>query len=71
MTEEEVSEATSQADEESAQRQHTSDREPTPDEERAAEKSEEAYAGDSETVAEHEAEMAKKGADAKGEGQID
>jgi hypothetical protein len=49
---------------------HEADRAPTPEEERLADESKERFAGDAESVAEHERSMTETGANDKGEGRI-
>lgn len=49
---------------------HEADRLASPEEEAAADKARSELAGDEEQVAEHYKDMAKKGADIKGEGEI-
>jgi hypothetical protein len=67
----EPDEATVEAEQVDAQQAHVADRAPTADEEAEAEKSKEAFAGDSAEVAAHYEEMSDIGAHAKGEGAID
>jgi hypothetical protein len=62
-----ATDAAERVDEESA---HQPDRLATPEEEAAADESREKLAGDEKQVAEHYKDMAEKGANAKGEGQI-
>ena len=64
-------EATQEAERIDAEHAHTADRVPTSDEEAAADKSKEAFAADSEKVAEHYEEMSDIGANVKGEGAIE
>jgi hypothetical protein len=64
-------EATKEAEEIDATQAHIADRLPTSEEEAAAERSRDALASDSESVAEHYEEMTDIGAHAKGEGKID
>ncbi len=49
---------------------HVAGRAPTEEEARSADESRERYAGDAESVAEHERSMNETGADEKGEGRI-
>ena len=49
---------------------HDADRAPTDEEERLADESRDKYAGEAESVAEHERSMNEIGADEKGEGKI-
>jgi|HubBroStandDraft_3_1064219.scaffolds.fasta_scaffold857146_2 hypothetical protein len=49
---------------------HVADRAPTDEEERLADESRNRYAGEAESVAEHERSMNEIGADEKGEGRI-
>ena len=62
-----ATEAAERVDEASA---HQPDRLATPEEEAAADESRDKLAGDEERVAEHYKDMAEKGANIKGEGQI-
>ncbi|HEY3842798.1 MAG TPA: hypothetical protein VGL48_06060 [Acidimicrobiales bacterium] len=62
-------EATNQADEADAGREHTPDRAPSAEEEGAAERGR-ALTEDPESVAAHYEEMMEVGADVKGEGEV-
>lgn len=69
----EVSDATAQFEAGEAARGPGADREPTEDEEQAAERARDdpAIAGDPDAVAENYRDMAKRGVEEKGEGKID
>jgi hypothetical protein len=67
----EPDEATLEAERAEAAQAHSADRQPTTEEESAAEKSRKEFAGDSEDVAAHYEEMNDIGSHVKGEGTID
>jgi hypothetical protein len=66
-----TNEATQEAERLDAEHAHTADRAPTSEEEAAADKSKEAFAQDSDSVAEHYEEMSDIGANVKGEGAVE
>jgi hypothetical protein len=62
--------ATVAEDEREAKQAHVADRAATEDEAKAADQSRQKFAADAAGVAEKEEEMAKRGAEVKGEGEI-
>ena len=70
MPETEPNASTREAEEVDARQKHTSDRPPTTEEAEAADAEEASVEADMKGVAEHEEEMGRLGANAKGEGEI-
>jgi hypothetical protein len=67
----EPTEETKSAERADAESGHVSDRQATPAEEEAAERSRSEFSADADDVARHEEEMADIGVHVKGEGEID
>jgi hypothetical protein len=66
----EPNDSTQEAERAEAAQTHSPDRPPTPEEAEAAERGKALSDGDQKEVAEHLEEMAERGAQAKGEGEI-
>jgi hypothetical protein len=64
------SQTTEEEERTEAESPHMADRAATPEEEQLADEARQRFAGDAETVAEHERSMNETGAEEKGEGRV-